>query len=157
MSISEAMQGRLNKIDNILSENYELKRVGQLAIPKLTNNQGKQVRLFFGGPAGFSWAGFFWSSILMFKIKEYSFYLIISIVSVISEVIKLATNSLLFSSLFLWLVLIAYGFYFPYLRSLSKADGKKEHGMLKSIILGTILYYVALIPSIIISTTGGIQ
>ena len=75
----------------------------------------------------------------MFKIKEYSFYLIIAIASVFSEIIGFATSNLFLPSIPLWGTFIAFGFYFPYLRSLSEAEGKKEHGMLKSIILGTIM------------------
>ena len=59
MSISEVMQTRLSKIESLLSEGHQLTRVGGFAIPKLINSQGRRIRLFFGGPAGFSWAGFF--------------------------------------------------------------------------------------------------
>ena len=50
MGISGVMKRRFIRIDEAINNGYSLGMIDGLAIPRLMNDQGKRVRLFFGGP-----------------------------------------------------------------------------------------------------------
>ena len=151
------MNDRLERIDRLIKQGYKLEKTKilnnwEIALPKLTNSEGRQVNTLFGGPAGFSWMAFLLSPIFYFQIKEYSFYLIVGFAWFCIGNIKgglqdaglwdinAIRSSLVLIPIFLQ---ILYASYFPYLRYIQRRKESKDNNLFLSIILGIFLYNLA--------------
>ena len=80
MTISKQMNARLEKIDNLIERGYKLENLKilgsfEIPLPTLTNSEGKNVNILFGGPAGFSWIALFFYPFLYFQESFFLFIL----------------------------------------------------------------------------------
>lgn len=149
MTISPEMQTRLDKITKLKEEGYELNRFINSCVPVLKRPNGKSRRIVWSSPAGFSWAGYFWQSILYYKIKEYSYFYYLAAVTCVT-VIAQDQFAEGIGNLIGIVFAIYFGFYFPYSRQLAIESNKSEYGMFRSIVVGSLFGTVAAIAGAIV-------
>tara|TARA_X000001036_G_C20595086_1_gene772517 strand:- start:678 stop:1214 length:537 start_codon:yes stop_codon:yes gene_type:complete len=149
MSISKKMNTRLERIQKLIDQGYKLENRKflniELPIPQLTNSEGREVNIFFNGPAGFSWIAFLFYPVVFFQIRFYSFYLLIAFIwygylqildsGVVPIYLSMTIPVLIFP--------ICWASYFPYLRYTQQIKGIKENNLFLSIVVGTLIYNVA--------------
>ena len=152
MSTSLQMQKRLDKIQGLIDEGYNLEK--KFGFPVLKTSEGKSKSV--GGinsPTGFSWIGFFFPFVVCTQIREWSYFYINGIILIVISLVSLKLNpsSDLYTGSQVGIG-VMYGFYYPYLRYLANEKGIKEIPILISIFLGIILTFLCALPSAIIDS-----
>ncbi len=137
MAVSPQMQARLDKIQNLVDQGYTVSRKWE-SIPVLKSSEGLSRNLINNGPAGFSWIGFFFPFAVCTQIREWSYFAVYGISCLLISFI----TSIIGGDLW-WLefiVDVAYGFFYPYLRFMAIKKDVKEIDRLPSILLGFTLF-----------------
>ena len=155
MQLSKQIEVKLDRIAKTIDDGYRLERFRSLAIPTLFNKEGRRIRLLFGGPAGFSISGFFFSSIFCTQMKDYSYFIIFAIVSFFGAIAS-SLGVPLISTLLDFGFWIAYGFYYPYLRFIHQEQKKENLSLTKALIYSILIGFVAVIPAMLIAVMSGV-
>ena len=147
------MQARLDRIDALISSGYTLERKYGY-YPDLKKSSGESVNIFGGlfslsGPAGFSWIAFFFPWAVCAQIKEWSFFYFVAVFSFFSTALSiwLGTNTNVAS----FLTCFFYASMYPYLRYLAAKGNVKEYSKAASIVIGMLLWILAIVPSFILA------
>jgi hypothetical protein len=146
-TVSKEMLVRIQTIDKLVSQGYQVKKNWD-AIPGLVGLSGIDKSVLVSSPAGFSWIAFFFPFAVCTQIKEWSYFYVVGSIFLAGSV---------FYSAFGWDPAYAislgigyqYGFYYPYLRWLAIKNNKSELDKGTSILLGLLLSFACVIPSII--------
>lgn len=169
MSISPRMQKRLEKIENLVEQGYELKKTkvkdhpllkcfnlkieNELPFVSLKDPDKRDVNLYTQKPAGFSWVSFFFYPYLLVRIRDYSYFYWYAVVATIVGVVELRLNTDTPFNLINIIIGIMFGYQYPYLRYIAKSKDVRERGWTSSICLALILTIIAVIPNLIITAS----
>ena len=147
MTVSKEMLGRLEVIDKLASQGYLVKKTWD-SIPGLFGSSGLNKSVLVSSPAGFSWVAFFFPFAVCTQIKEWSYFYVVGSMYLAGSVFYKVSGW--DPAIIIGLVIgYQYGFYFPYLRWLAIQNDKPELDKGSSVLLGLILSFVCVIPSII--------
>ena len=152
MTVSAAMQARLDKIEAHLNEfNLRVeKRYGFYPVLRSNSNDSVKPLPTRGATgSGFSWIAFFWPFAVLTQIREFSFFAFQASIYVITAWIHVITG-IDFSTGVVFGVCIVYGYWFPYLRYLAFKGNRQEYTDFQSIIFGLFLSFASVAPSIVI-------
>ena len=149
MQLSKQIEVKLDRIAKTIDEGYRLERFKDFAIPILFNKEGRRIRLIYGGPAGFSISGVFWSSIFCTQMKQYSYFIGFAIVQFVG-VIASSLNASFIGSFVELAFCIAYGFYYPYLRFINREQKKENLSLIKALFYSIGLGFVASVPALLL-------
>lgn len=146
-TVSKEMLARLNAIDKLASQGYQVRKIWD-AIPGLIGSSGIDKSVLVSSPAGFSWIAFFFPFAVCTQIKEWSYFYVAGLLFLAGSVFYRASG---WDPTHVISLAIAYqyGFYFPYLRWLAIQSNKPELDKGSSILLGLLLSFACVIPSII--------
>ena len=144
---SKEMLARLEAIDKLASQGYQVKKIWD-AIPGLVGSSGIDKSVLVSSPAGFSWIAFFFPFAVCAQIKEWSYFYVAGSLFLAGSVFYRASG---WDPTYVISLAISYqyGFYFPYLRWLAIQKNKPELDKGSSILLGLLLSFACVIPSII--------
>ncbi|MCP9909028.1 hypothetical protein KBZ15_03735 [Cyanobium sp. BA20m-p-22] len=146
-TVSKEMLARLKAIDKLASQGYQVRKIWD-AIPGLVGSSGIDKSVLVSSPAGFSWIAFFFPFAVCAQIKEWSYFYVAGSLFLAGSVFYRASG---WDPSYVISLAIAYqyGFYFPYLRWLSIQNNKPELDKGSSIILGLVLGFACIIPSMV--------
>lgn len=146
-TVSKEMLPRLEAIDKLVSQGYQVKKNWD-AIPGLVGSSGIDKSVFVSSPAGFSWIAFFFPFAVCTQIKEWSYFYVVGSIFLAGSVFYKASG---WDPAYAISIGIGYqyGFYYPYLRWLAIQNNKTEMDKGTSILLGLLLSFACVIPSII--------
>ena len=155
MTLSPQMKLKMEKIDSLIDNGYNLKTQYRNLIPNLISPQGKSIntcsRRYGDDPlAGFSWIAFFFPFALATQIRHWSYFWFVGIIGFLLDIFVTIPFNIDISTGAAAGISIFYGYTFPYQRWLFLKSNKKEIGVFKSIIIGLLLTIVAAIPSMIL-------
>ncbi|QNJ06520.1 putative membrane protein [Synechococcus sp. MEDNS5] len=154
MTVSAAMQVRLDKIDAHLKEhNLRVEKLyGFYPILKSNSNDSTKP-LACRGPkgSGFSWIAFFFPFAVSTQIREFSFFAIQASIYILTTWIYVITGKDL-SSVAALGFFIVYGYWFPYLRYLAFKENRQEYTVFQSIVFGLLLSFASIVPSMVIES-----
>ena len=154
MTVSVAMQARIDKIDAHLNEhNLRVEKLyGFYPILKSNSNDSTKP-LAWRGPkgSGFSWIAFFWPFAVLTQIREFSFFGFVAIINIITAWIHVLTGADLSAATGIFIA-VNYAFWYPYLRYLALKEDKEEMSVVASIFLGFLLIFAAAMPAALIET-----
>lgn len=154
MAVSKRMKTRLDKIEQLLASGYSLEKYKyfgsfEVPIPILKDPKGKKVNTLFGGPIGFSWAGFFFQAAFYVQLWEYSYFLLMFVLyfSMFELASGLASAGLLTSpqaaqvmAAFISLAFfLSFGSSYPYIRYLNAGKASTGLNIWFSLVIGFIL------------------
>ena len=161
------MQERLNKIEGLIGQGYELKKKKLKDNPffkffnfeieneepfvNFKNSNGKSVNIYLKGQAGFSWIAFFFAPYLMVRIRDYSYFYWYAFVTILVSYLEVKTNSDAPLTLLQIAIGIIFAYQYPYLRYIARSRNIKERGWKASICLGLIFSILAAIPNAILT------
>ena len=153
LTISPQMKPRLDLIEALISEGYTLNKIWGY-YPDLKTPSGKSVNIFgsilpLSGPAGFSWVAFFFPWAVCTQIREWSFFYLLFIFSLLGTISDIFFETP--PSIINLLTCYSYGSMFPYLRYLATKRDVEEIPKTSSILIGFVLYLLALTPSLILA------
>ena len=154
MTVSAAMQARLDKIEAHLNEhNLRVeKRYGFYPVLKSNSNDSvKPLPTRKAAGSGFSWIAFFFPYAVCTQIREFSFFAFQASFYIITAWIHVITGKD-FSTGVAFGICIIYGYWFPYLRCLALKENRKEYAVFQSIIFGLFLSFASIVPSIVIES-----
>ena len=154
MTVSAAMQARLDKIEAHLNEhNLRVeKRYGFYPVLRSNSNDSvKPLPTRRATGSGFSWIAFFFPFAVCTQIREFSFFAFQASIYIITAWIHVITGKD-FSIGVGFGVSIIYGYWFPYLRYLALKENRKEYAVFQSIIFGLFLSFASIVPSIAIES-----
>jgi len=146
-TVSKEMLARLEAIDKLASQGYQVKKIWD-AIPGLVGSSGIDKSVLISSPAGFSWIAFFFPFAVCTQIKEWSYFYVAGSLFLAGSVFYRASG---WDPSYVIGMAIGYqyGFYFPYLRWIAIQNNKPELDKGSSILLGLLLSFACVIPSII--------
>jgi hypothetical protein len=146
-TVSKEMLARLEAIDKLVSQGYQVNKIWD-TIPMLVNSSGINKSVLATSPPGFSWIAFFFPFSVCTQIKEWSYFFAAGAMYLIGSVFYKVSG---WDPTFIISLSIAYqyGLYFPYLRWLAIQNQKTELPQGSSIILGLLLSFACVIPSIL--------
>lgn len=146
-SVSTEMLVRLEAIDKLASQGYQVKKIWD-AIPTLASSSGIDKSVLVSSPAGFSWIAFFFPYAVCTQIKEWSYFYVAGSTFLAGSILYKITG---WDPAFVVGVVISYqyGFYFPYLRWLAIQNKSPELDKASSILLGLLLSFACILPSLI--------
>ena len=154
MTVSAAMQARLDKIEAHLNEhNLRVeKRYGFYPVLRSNSNDSVKPLPTRGATgSGFSWIAFFWPFAVLTQIREFSFFGYVAVINIITAWINVLTGTDL--SLAAGISIgVVYAYWYPYLRYLALKEEKEEMSVVASIFLGLLLAIAAAIPAALIET-----
>lgn len=161
------MKDRLDKIEALIAQGYELKKKKLKDNPffkffnfeiqheepfiSLKNSSGRSVTIYGKSQAGFSWIAFFFAPYLMVRIREYSYFYWYAFVTILVSYLEVKTNSNAPSTLLQIAIGIIFAYQYPYLRYIARSRNIKERGWKASICLGIIFSILAAIPYAILT------
>ena len=154
MTVSVAMQARIDKIDAHLNEhNLRVEKLyGLYPILKSNSNDSTKSLACSGAKgSGFSWIAFFFPYAVCTQIREFSFFAFQASFYIIAAWIHVITGKD-FSTGVAFGICFVYGYWFPYLRYLALKENRKEYAVFQSIIFGLFLSFASIIPSIVIES-----
>ena len=154
MTVSAAMQARLDKIEAHLNEHNLRVEKCYGFYPVLKSNSNDSVKSLPTRRAtgsGFSWIAFFFPYAVCTQIREFSFFAFQASFYIITAWIHVITGKD-FSTGVAFGICIIYGYWFPYLRYLALNENRKEYAVLQSIIFGLFLSIASIVPSIVIES-----
>ena len=154
MTVSAAMQARLDKIEAHLNEfNLRVeKRYGFYPVLRSNSNDSvKPLPTRRAAGSGFSWIAFFFPFALCTQIREFSFFSFQASIHIITAWIHAITGKDLSTGVGLG-ICIVYGYWFPYLRYLAFKENRQEYTVFQSIVFGLLLSFASLAPSIAIES-----
>ena len=152
MTVSAAMQARLDKIEVHLNEhNLRVeKRYGFYPVLRSNSNDSvKPLPTRRATGSGFSWIAFCFPFVVCTQIREFSFFAFQASIYIITAWIHVITGKDL-SAVAALGVYIAYGYWFPYLRYLAFKNNRHEYTRFQSIIFGLFLSFASTAPAIVI-------
>lgn len=151
--ISEPMRRRLEQIDKHLDNGYTLHKELRMFPVFIGSNGRKHPITIFSSPAGFSWVAFLFPFAVCTQIREWSYFIVASIVFAVVAVLDVATgfDPTIGASI---AISLSYGIYYPYYRRMALARDVKEIPTGMSIILGIVLAVIASIPSLAIDVAA---
>ena len=152
MTVSAAMQARLDKIETHLNEhNLRVqKRYGFYPVLKSNSNDSmKPLPTRRATGSGFSWIAFYFSFAVCTQIREFSFFAFQASIYIITAWIHVITGKD-FSTGVGFGMGIVYGYWFPYLRYLAFKDNRQEYTVSQSIVFGLFLSFASIVPAIVI-------
>ena len=169
MPVSKRMQKKLDRIDYLIDKGYELEKFNlrdyfllkpfnlstnlELPFPVIKDNKGNEINALFKANAGFSWIAFFFPAVFFFKIREYSFFYFFCFFYIVCGLFELSYGETYLNNFGNLIIGLISGFNFPYIRHINISRNIKERGLFQSIVLGTLLSLIAIIPySLIISS-----
>jgi hypothetical protein len=146
-TVSEEMLVRLEAIDKLTSQGYQVKKIWE-AIPGLVGASGIDKSVLVSSQAGFSWIAFFFPFAVCTQIKEWSYFYVAGAMYLAGSIFYKASG---WDPTFIISMAISYqyGFYFPYLRWLAIENKQAEIEKGSSILLGLLLSFACVIPSIV--------
>ena len=147
MTVSKEMLARLEAIDKLTSQGYQVKKIWD-AIPTLTSSSGLDKSVLVSSPTSFSWIAFFFPYAVCAQIKEWSYFYVAGSTYLAGSILYKITG---WDPTFIVGLAVSYqyGFYFPYLRWLAIQDKRPELDKTSSIILGLLLSFACVLPSLI--------
>jgi len=147
MTVSKQMLTRLEIIDKLASQGYLVKKTWE-SIPGLVSSSGLDKSVLTSSPAGFSWIAFFFPFAVCTQIKEWSYFYVVGSMYLAGSIFYKVSG---WDPAFIVGLGIGYqyGFYFPYLRWLAIQNDKPELDKGSSVLLGLVLSFVCVIPSVI--------
>lgn len=148
-TVSKQMRVRLEAIDKTVSQGYKVKKIWD-AIPGLVGSSGIDKSVF-SSPAGFSWIAFFFPFAVCAQIREWSYFYVAGSLYLAGSILYKASGWDPAAIIGLALSL-QYGYYYPYLRWLAIQDEKAELSRGSSILLGLLLSFACIIPSMLFET-----
>lgn len=155
-TLSPEMLKRYLAIHNYLKEGYTLVKILN-AFPVIRNNSGRSIGLNIrANPPGFSWIAFFFPFAVCTQIREWSYFYVMGIISVLGSIASSMAKVDLSSSVNL-AVSLCYGIYFPYLRYIAVQKEVKEIPIGKSIIYGLLLAVLSGMPSLVLDSILGVS
>lgn len=146
-SISKEMLARLQVIDKLASQGYQVKKTWN-AIPVLIGSSRVGKSVLGSSQAGFSWIAFFFPFAVCAQIKEWSYFYVAGLTYLVGSVFYKLSG---WDPTFVVGLALAwqYGYYFPYLRWLAMRHQKTELSIGNSIVVGLLLSFASVIPSIV--------
>lgn len=146
-SLSKEMLVRLEAIDKLVSQGYQVKKIWA-AIPALASSSGIDKSILVASPAGFSWIAFFFPYAVCAQIKEWSYFYVAGSTYLVGSVFYKITG---WDPAFIVGLVVSYqyAFYFPYLRWLAIQNKGPELGKASSILVGLLLSFASIMPSLI--------
>ena len=146
-TVSKQMLARLEIIDKLASQGYLVKKTWE-SIPGLVSSSGLDKSVLISSPAGFSWIAFFFPFAVCTQIKEWSYFYVVGSMYLAGSIFYKISG---WDPAFIIGLGIGYqyGFYFPYLRWLAIQNDKPELDKGSSVLLGLVLSFVCVIPSVI--------
>lgn len=154
MTVSAAMQARLEKIEAHLNE-HNLRVEQRFGFyPVLRSNSNDSVKPLPTRRAtgsGFSWIAFCFPFAVCTQIREFSFFAFQASIYIITAWIHVITGKD-FSTGVGFAIGIVYGYWFPYLRYLAFKDNRQEYTVFQSIIFGLLLSFASIVPAIVIES-----
>jgi len=154
MTVSAAMQARLDKIEAHLNEhNLRVeKRYGFYPVLRSNSNDSVKPLPTRGATgSGFSWIAFFWPFAVLTQIREISFFGYVAVINIITAWINVLTGTDLSAAAGISIGVV-YAYWYPYLRYLALKEEKEEMSVVASIFLGLLLAIAAAIPAALIET-----
>lgn len=134
-------------IERLVSQGYRVKKIWD-AIPGLESSSGIDKSALVSSQAGFSWIAFFFPFAVCTQIKEWSYFFVAGSMYLAGSVFYKASGW--DPAAFIGLAIgYQYAYYFPYLRWLAIHEKKSELDTATSIILGLVLSFTSIIPSLI--------
>ena len=154
MTVSAAMQARLDKIEAHLNEHnlrFE-KRYGFYPVLKSNSNDSvKPLPTRRATGSGFSWIAFFFSFAVCTQIREFSFFAFQASIYIITAWIHVITGKDFSTGVGLGIGIV-YSYWFPCLRHQAVKDNRQEYAVFQSIIFGPFLSFASIVPSIVIES-----
>jgi hypothetical protein len=146
-TVSKEMLVRLEAIDKLISQGYQVNKIWD-TIPMLVTSSGINKSVLVTSPPGFSWIAFLFPFAVCTQIKEWSYFFAVGAMYLIGSVFYKVSG---WDPTFIISLSIAYqyGLYFPYLRWLAIQNQKTELPQGSSIILGLLLSFACVLPSIL--------
>jgi hypothetical protein len=161
MTISKRMQGRLKKIETAIKSGYTLEKFRyfdmiEAPFPVLRDPDGKKVNTLLGGPAGFSWSGFFFQWAFYFQIREPLYFILYFLTFYFATTLVkgLASSGLLpgiggeyaavaIVAAAVFYFFLEFGSSYPYILFLNKRRGAKGFNLWLSVVAGFLLQRIA--------------
>jgi len=155
-TLSPEMLKRHLAIRNYLKEGYTLVKILN-AFPEIRNNSGRGIGINIrSNPPGFSWIAFFFPFAVCTQIREWSYFYVTGIISVLVSIASSVAKVDLSSGVN-FAVSICYGIYFPYLRYIAIQKEVKEIPRGQSIIYGLLLAVLSGMPSLVLDSILGVN
>ena len=156
LTISPKMKIKFDRIEALISEGYTLNKIWGY-YPDLKTSSGNSVNIFgslfrLSGPAGFSWVAFFFPWAVCTQIREWSFFYLLFIFSLLGTISNIFLETP--PSIINLLTCYSYGSMFPYLRYLAAKRNVEEIPKTSSILIGFVLSLLALTPSLILASVA---
>ena len=144
------MQEKIGRINKLIDEGYSLTK-SKYGFVDLKNSSGRSISVsgIFRSPAGFSWIAFFFPFAVCSQIKEWSYFYYVAIVLAIASIVQGITGFEAGNSIGI-IISVQYAYMFPYLRKLASDSGVIENSAGKSIAIGVLFTFLAIIPAAII-------
>ena len=146
--ISKAMMVRINKIDDLLENEFTLKTSFGGFINYFVDKNGniicENLLRRRNELPGFSWVGFFFSGFIAVKARHWNFFLLLGVANFIFTILCLilGISGPYLTDIFDFLFGYFYGWIAPYRRWSSAKNSNKEISFRKSLILWIILMII---------------